>query len=298
MPGSPASTRTHALASPGVVAIYTADDTAADKLGHLPAISEIKDAAGNRHREPPHLPMPVGKVRHVGDIVAMIVADTLDQARDAADVLAVDYEELPAVVTVGQALAPDAPLVHDDVPGNLMCRWSRGDAAATEAAFARAAHVARLSIRSPRQIVHYMETRAAWSAYDAGADLVTVTFGSQGVQIPHRMMCERVLNVARDRLRLITEDVGGGFGPKYPIYAEPALIAWATRKLGRGLRWNADRAELALADSHTPRSRGERANSRSTPTAASSRYGSGPRPTTAPMSRCSHPASRPPAWPR
>ena len=240
-----------ALASPGVVAIYTADDTAADGLGHLPAISEIKDAAGNRHREPPHLPMPVGKVRHVGDIVAMIVAGTLDQARDAADVLAVDYEELPAVVTVGQALAPDAPLVHDDVPGNLMCRWSRGDAAATEAAFARAAHVARLSIRSPRQIVHYMETRAAWSAYDAGADLVTVTFGSQGVQIPHRMMCERVLNVARDRLRLITEDVGGGFGPKYPIYAEPALIAWATRKLGRGLRWNADRAELALADSHS-----------------------------------------------
>ncbi|NDH64196.1 MAG: xanthine dehydrogenase family protein molybdopterin-binding subunit, partial [Alphaproteobacteria bacterium] len=105
-----------ALASPGVVAIYTAEDTAADKLGHLPTISEIKDEAGNRHREPAHLPMPIGKVRHVGDIVAMIVAGTLEQARDAADVLAVDYEELPAVVTVAQALAADAPLVHDDVP--------------------------------------------------------------------------------------------------------------------------------------------------------------------------------------
>ena len=126
-----------ALASPGVAAIYTAEDLAADKLGHLPAISEIKDEAGNRHREPPHLPMPVGKVRHVGDIVAMIVADTLDQARDAAELLVVDYEELPAVVTVAQALAPGAPLVHDDVPGNLMCRWSKGDAAATEAAFAQ-----------------------------------------------------------------------------------------------------------------------------------------------------------------
>ena len=240
-----------ALASPGVVAIYTAEDTAADKLGHLPTISEIKDEAGNRHREPAHLPMPIGKVRHVGDIVAMIVAGTLEQARDAADVLAVDYEELPAVVTVAQALAADAPLVHDDVPGNLMCRWTRGDAAATEAAIASAAHVARLSIRSPRQIVHYMETRAAWSAYDPGTDLVTVTFGSQGVQIPHRLMCERILNVAKDKLRLITEDVGGGFGPKYPIYAEPVLIAWATRKLGRGLRWCADRAELALADSHS-----------------------------------------------
>ena len=240
-----------ALASPGVIAIYTAQDTAADKLGHLPAISEIKDEAGNRHREPPHLPMPVGKVRHVGDIVAMIVADTLDQARDAADALVVDYEELPAVVTVAQALAPGAALVHDDVPGNLMCRWARGDAVATEAAFASAAHVSTLTIRSPRQIVHYMETRAAWSAYDASSDLVTVTFGSQGVQIPHRLMCERVLNVAKDRLRLVTEDVGGGFGPKYPIYAEPTLIAWATRKLGRGLRWAADRTELAQADSHS-----------------------------------------------
>jgi carbon-monoxide dehydrogenase large subunit len=240
-----------ALASPGIAAIYTARDTAADKLGHLPAISEIKDEAGNRHREPPHLPMPVGKARHVGDIVAMIVAGTLDQARDAADLLVVDYEELPAVVTVAQALERGAALVHDDVPGNLMCRWGKGDAEATDAAFVKAAHVSKLSIRSPRQIVHYMETRAAWSAYDAARDLVTVTFGSQGVQIPHRLMCERILNVGKDKLRLVTEDVGGGFGPKYPIYAEPVLIAWATRKLGRGLRWTADRAELALADSHS-----------------------------------------------
>ena len=178
---------------PGVVAIYTAEDTAADRLGHLPAISEIKDAEGNRHREPPHLPMPIGKVRHVGDIVAMVIAGTLDQARDAAEALVVDYEPLPAVVTVAQALAPGAPLVHDDAPGNLMCRWSKGDAAATDAAFAKAAHVTTLSIRSPRQVVHYMETRAAWSAYDAADDVVTVTFASQGVQIPHRLMCERIL---------------------------------------------------------------------------------------------------------
>lgn len=239
-----------ALASPGVVAIYTADDLVADSVGHLPAISEIKDQAGNRHREPTHLPMPVGKVRHVGDIVAMIAASTIDQARDAAEALAIDYEELPAVVTAAQALADGAALVHDDVPGNLMCRWGKGDGAATDAAFARAAHVSTLSIRSPRQIVHYMETRAAWSSYDAADDLVTVTFASQGVQIPHRLMCERVLNVAKDKLRLVTEDVGGGFGPKYPIYAESTLIAWATRKLHRGLRWTCERAELALADSH------------------------------------------------
>jgi carbon-monoxide dehydrogenase large subunit len=242
--------RVAAVASPGIVAIYTADDLLADKVGHLPAISEIRDAAGQRHREPLHLPMPAGKVRHVGDIVAMIVAGTLDQARDAAELLEIDYETLPAVVTAAQALAEDAPLVHDDVPGNLMCRWGKGDAAATDAAFAKAAYVASLSIRSPRQIVHYMETRAAWSAYEAADDVVTVTFSSQGVQIPHRLMCERVLNIPREKLRLVTQDVGGGFGPKYPIYAESTLIAWATRKLRRGLRWSCERAELALADSH------------------------------------------------
>jgi carbon-monoxide dehydrogenase large subunit len=239
-----------ALSLPGVAAIYTADDLVADKVGHLPAISEIKDEAGNRHREPQHLPMPPGKVRHVGDIVAMIAAQTLDEARDAAEALEVEYEPLPAVVTVAQALAPGAPLVHDDVPDNLMCRWPRGDKAATDAAFAQAAHVTSLAIRSPRQIVHYMETRAAWSAYEPQHDLVTVTFSSQGVQIPHRLMCERVLDLPKDKLRLVTEDVGGGFGPKYPISTESTLIAWATRKLGRGLRWTCERGELAVADSH------------------------------------------------
>jgi aerobic carbon-monoxide dehydrogenase large subunit len=247
----PGIDKTEALAQPGVVAVYTAEDTAADKLGHLPCVSEIKDAAGNRHREPPHLPMPVGKVRHVGDIAAMIVAETLDQARDAAEALLVDYDPLPAAVTVAQALAPGAPLVHDEAPGNLMCRWQRGDAAATDAAFAKAMHVSQLSIRSPRQVVHYMETRAAWSAYDAAGDVVTVTFASQGVQIPHRLMCERVLDLPKHKLRLVTQDVGGGFGPKYPISAESTLIAWATRKLGRSLRWSADRTEHALSDSHS-----------------------------------------------
>jgi carbon-monoxide dehydrogenase large subunit len=242
--------RRAAAAMPGVAAVYTAEDTAADGLGHLPAISEIRDDAGNRHREPFHGPMSPGKVRHVGDIVAMVVAGTLDQARDAAEALVVDYEELPAVVTVAQALAPGAPLVHDDVPGNLMCRWGRGDEAATAAAFARAAHVTTLTIRSPRQVVHYLEPRAAWSAWEAGDDLVTVTLSSQGVHIPHRLMCERVLGLPKERLRLVTQDVGGGFGPKYPIYPEPTLIAWATRKLRRGLRWACERAEMAQSDSH------------------------------------------------
>src|SRR5262249_14219038 len=162
---------------------------------------------------------------------------------DAAEALGVNYEELPAVVTVAQALAPGAPQLHDDAPGNLMCRWERGEKAAADTAFAKAAHVTRLRIRSPRQIAHYMETRTAWSAYETASDLVTVTLSSQGVHIPHRLMCERVLNVPKDKLRLVTQDVGGGFGPKYNISAESVLIAWATRKLKRGLRWSAERSE-------------------------------------------------------
>ncbi len=186
--------------------------------------------------------MPVGKVRHVGDIVAMVIASTLDQARDAAELLAIDYDELPAVITVAQALAPGAPRVHDELPDNLLCKWQRGDAAATDAAFADAAHITRLSIRSPRQVTHFIETRCAWSTYDSAEDVVTVTFSSQGVQLVHRVMCDSVLKLPKDKLRLVTEDVGGGFGPKLPISPESSLIAWATRKLGRSLRWACERA--------------------------------------------------------
>lgn len=241
---------TEALAAPGVAAIYTAEDTSADGLGHIPAITEMRDPAGERHREPAHLPMPVGKVHHVGEIVAMIAATTLDQARDALELLAIDYAELPPVITAAQALAPGAPLVHDELPGNLLCKWLRGDSAATDAAFAKAAHVTRLAIRSPRQIVHFVETRCAWSTYDAGDDLVTVTFSSQGAQLAQRVLCDSVLKISKDRLRMVTEDVGGGFGPKLPITPELALLAWATRKLKRGLRWSSERSEHSLSDSH------------------------------------------------
>ncbi len=242
--------RDGALASPGVAAVYTGEDIAADGLGHMPTITEMRDPAGNRHREPLRLPMAISKARYVGEIVAVIVAGTLEQARDAAELLAIDYEELPAVVTAAQALAPEAPLVHDDAPGNLLCKWLRGDAAATDAAFAKAAHVTSLSIRSPRQVTHFIETRCAWSAYDAAEDVATVTLSSQGVQLVHRLMCDSVLKIAKDRLRLVTEDVGGGFGPKLPLSAESILIAWATRKLKRAMRWTCERGDHSLSDTH------------------------------------------------
>ncbi|MGG5811494.1 xanthine dehydrogenase family protein molybdopterin-binding subunit [Falsiroseomonas sp. CW058] len=239
-----------ARAMPGVTAVLTAEDTLAAGLGHNPAVTEIRDAAGRRHAEPPRLPINPGRVRHVGEIVAMVVAETPHLARDAAEAIGVDYDPLPAVVDGAAALLPGAPLLHDGAPGNLVCDWHRGDAAAVEAAFARAAHVARLRHRSARILAGYMETRAATAEWDAAARRVTLTTPSQGVHLLHRILCDDVLRWPRGRLRVVTGDVGGGFGPKLPPYPEQALVCFAAERLGCAVRWVQDRAEHHLADTH------------------------------------------------
>jgi len=239
-----------ARAMPGVVAILTGAEAVADGLGHLPALTEIKDRDGHRHREPMRRPICTDRVRHVGDIVAMVAARTLDQARDAAEAVLVDYEELPAVVSGDAALAPGAPQLHDDVPGNLMCDWRRGDPTATAAAFAGAARVVRLEQRFNRLLANYLEPRAVVANFDAMADRVTLTMASQGSHIPHRLLCDTTLNWPRERLRIVTPDVGGGFGPKFTLYPEAALIAWAARRLGQPLHWICERAESFLSDNH------------------------------------------------
>jgi carbon-monoxide dehydrogenase large subunit len=238
-----------ARAAPGVVAVFTGAD-AAGEVGHLPAISEIKGTDGQRHREPEHLAMAPDRVRYAGEIVAMVVAATLEQARDAAELVEVDYESLPAVVAGDDALKPGAPMLHDDVPGNLMCDWQRGEAAPVAAAFARAARVVSLSQRFNRILANYLEPRAIEAAHDPAADVTTMTFASQGAHIPHRLLCERVLKLPREKLRLVTPDVGGGFGPKFTLYPETALVPWAARRLGRTLRWVCERAESFLTDNH------------------------------------------------
>ncbi|MBL8698055.1 MAG: xanthine dehydrogenase family protein molybdopterin-binding subunit [Alphaproteobacteria bacterium] len=239
-----------ARALPGVRAIFTASDTVAAGLGHNPSIVEIKDAHGRRHVEPPRLPMSPDRVRHVGEIVAMIVADSPDQARDAAEAIEVDYEPLASVTTGDAALQPGAPLLHDEAPGNLVCDWSKGDLAATDAAFARAAHVARVRFRGPRILAGYMETRAALAEWDEAAQRLTLTTPSQGVHVLHRLLCDRILNIPRERLRVVTEDVGGGFGPKLPPYPEQSLVCFAAMRLKRAVRWTQERTEHHLADTH------------------------------------------------
>jgi carbon-monoxide dehydrogenase large subunit len=239
-----------ARAMQGVAAVITERETVAAGLGHNPAVSEIRDAQGNRHREPPRLPINPGRVRHVGEIVAMVVAATPHEARDAAEAIEVEYDPLPAVVDGAEALAEGAPLLHDAAPGNLVCDWTKGDAAAVDAAFAAAAHVTRVAHRSARILAGYMETRAATAEWDAAAQRVTLTTPSQGVHLLHRILCDEILHWPRERLQVVTQDVGGGFGPKLPPYPEQALVCLAAAQLGRAVRWVQDRSEHHLADTH------------------------------------------------
>ncbi|WP_372620334.1 xanthine dehydrogenase family protein molybdopterin-binding subunit [Falsiroseomonas sp.] len=239
-----------ALAMPGVVAVFTAADTLATGLGHSPAVTEIRDASGRRHVEPPRLPICPDRVRHVGEIVAMVVAETAHAARSGAEAVAVEYKSLPAVVSGEAALLPDAPQLHEGAPGNLVCDWRKGDEAAVRDALARAAHVARLRHRSPRILAGYMETRAALAEWNEAAQRITLTTPSQGVHVLQRILCDHILKLPRERLRVVTEDVGGGFGPKLPPYPEQALACFAAMRLKRDVLWVQDRTEHHLADTH------------------------------------------------
>jgi carbon-monoxide dehydrogenase large subunit len=228
---------------PGVT-VLTGTDVAA--LGHNPAVTEIFDADGKRHIEPRRPVMARDRVVHVGEIVAMVVAPSLAAARDAADAIMMDYEPLPAVVDGQAALEPAAPLVHAEAPGNLCCDWARGDAAAVARALADAAHVTRLRLRSPRIVAGYLEPRAALAEWRDGQ--VVLTTPSQGVHILHRILCDHILGWPRARLRVVTEEVGGGFGPKLPPYPEQAFVCFAADRLRAPVRWVGDRTEHHLAD--------------------------------------------------
>ena len=231
---------------PGVAAVITAKE--ASGLGHIPTLTEIFDAEGRRHIEPPRMPIAPDRVRHVGEVVAMVVADSPHAARDAAEAIEVEYDPLPAVILPEDALRRGAPRIHDEAPGNLVCDWRKGDAAAVDAAIASAAHVTRLTIRSPRIVAGYMEPRAALAEWTS--DKVTLTTPSQGVHVLHRLLCDAILKWPRDALRVVTQDVGGGFGPKLPPYPEQALVCLAARQLRRGVLWVQDRSEHHLADTH------------------------------------------------
>jgi len=237
-----------AKAMPGVLAIYTAKDLVADQIGERPCGVPIKNKDGSAR---PNLPYPVlatDKVRHVGDSVAFVVAETLAQARDAAEAVMVDYDQLPGVADMNEAIKPGAPQIHDAAPGNLAFDWANYDKAAVDAAFAAAKHVVKLDVVNNRIVVASMEARAAIGDYDAKADRYTLYANTQGVHSVRGMLAGAILKIAPEKLRVVTPDVGGGFGMKLFLYAEHALVTYAAKKLKRAVKWTSDRSEAFLSD--------------------------------------------------
>ncbi len=240
---------TAALEMPGVLAVLTGEDLAADAIGPLPCGWMIHSKDGSPMKTPGHPCLAQGKARYVGDPVAVIIAETARQARDAAEAVIVDYAELPSVVDLATAQSSKT-LIHDDVPRNSAFEWEIGDKAATEAAFKSAHHVTRIELVNNRLVPNAMEPRAAVGDYDAGTDHFTLWTTSQNPHVA-RLVMSAFLNVAPEhKLRVIAPDVGGGFGSKIYVYPEETVCTWASKKVGRPVKWTCDRTEAFLSDAH------------------------------------------------
>ncbi|MBS0594638.1 MAG: xanthine dehydrogenase family protein molybdopterin-binding subunit [Proteobacteria bacterium] len=238
-----------ARAMPGVVGIVTGADIAEAKVGGLPCGWLIHSKDGTPMKEPAHPVLAHGKVRYVGDALALVVAETYLQARDAAEAVEVDYEELVPVIDITQA-AGAASSVHDDVPDNVCYTWGHGDAAAVDAAFAQAAKVSRLEFANNRLIPNAMEPRAANAHYTRHDDSWTLYVANQNPHVERLLMCAFVLGIPESKMRVIAPDVGGGFGSKIFLYAEETALVFASKRLNRPIKWTAERSESFLSDAH------------------------------------------------
>lgn len=239
-----------AEAAEGVLGVFTGEHLKADGLGGLICGWMITSKDGNPMKAGAHPALADGKVRYVGDHVAYVVAETLAQARDAAEMVEVDYDVLDATVDVATAGDAGRPLVHDEIENNTCYEWELGDKAATEAAFAGAAHVTTVDIVNNRLIPNPMEPRAAIGDYDTGSDTMTLYTTSQNPHVARLVLSAFIGLAPEHKLRVVAPDVGGGFGSKIFIYAEETVTAWASKKVGRPVKWTADRTEAFLADAH------------------------------------------------
>jgi aerobic carbon-monoxide dehydrogenase large subunit len=239
---------TAAKAMPGVVDVLTGADLAADALGDLICGWMIHSKDGSPMKMGSHPALAKEKVRYVGDHVAVVIAETLNQAKDAALAVEVEYELLPAVADL--ATATDGEQIHDCAPRNTAFEWELGDKAATEAAFARAAKVTSIDIVNNRLAPNAIEPRAAIGEYDSGDDAFTLWTTSQNPHVARLVLSAFVGIAPENRLRVIAPDVGGGFGSKIFIYAEETVCAWAAKKVGRPVKWTGDRSEAFLSDAH------------------------------------------------
>jgi carbon-monoxide dehydrogenase large subunit len=237
-----------ARAAPGVVAVFTAADLTA--IGGLPCGWGVHNKDGSPMVEPKHPVLAEGKVRHVGDPIAVVIAETRQQAKDAAELLDIVLDDLPAVASVLDAVKPGAPTVHDVAPGNQCYDWHIGDKAAVEAAFAQAAKTVKLDLVNNRLIPNAMEPRSAVGDFDKSSGDYTLYTTSQNPHVIRLLMGAFVLNIPEHRLRVVAPDVGGGFGSKIYHYAEEAIVTWAAGQLKRPVKWTAERSESFMSDAH------------------------------------------------
>ncbi len=233
---------------PGVRAVLTGGQVADDGLGSLPCGWMLHSKDGSEMKQPPHPVMAADKVRYVGEPLAMVIAETRKIAKDAAELVAVDYEELPATAMVNQA--QEGAQIHAEAPHNICYEWELGDQEATEAAIASAAHVTRYSLVNNRLIPNAMEPRAALADYNPGSDELTLYTTSQNPHLARLILTAFVQLAPEHKLRIIAPDVGGGFGSKIFVYSEETALAWAAKKLGMAIKWTAERSESFLADAH------------------------------------------------
>ncbi|KAA2214402.1 xanthine dehydrogenase family protein molybdopterin-binding subunit [Teichococcus oryzae] len=237
-----------ATALPGVHAVLTGQDWMAEGLGEIPCAIPLKNRDGSPRANTPRYGLAVDRVRHVGDGVALIVAESVQAARDAAEAVMVDYDVLPACTDLATATGPGQPQVWETAPNNICFDWATGDEAATNALFGQAAHVTKLTVVNNRIIVNSMEGRAALAEYDPATERFTLHAGTQGSWLVKDILANSVFHLPPEKFRVITPDVGGGFGMKLYMYAEYALCCWAARKLGRPVKWASERMEAFQSD--------------------------------------------------
>src|SRR6186997_1668860 len=235
---------------PGVLLVLTGEDVRTDGLGDIPCTTPLVGRDGKPRRDTPRPVLAMDKVRHVGQPVALVVAETLAAARDAAEAIEIDYAALPSVTETKDAMAPGAAQLFDHIPGNLVFDWDNdtSDAKATDAAFAKAAHTVSLELVNNRVVVNSMEPRNAIGDYDPASGRSTLYTATQGPHFVRDPLAEIVLKIPKDKLRLITPNVGGGFGMKAFVYPEHALVVWAARKLEQPVKWQEDRSESFVSD--------------------------------------------------
>ena len=239
---------TAALALPGVVGVFTGKDLAADKIGDIPCGWLVKSADGSDMRVASRPPLAIELVNFVGETYGVVIAESLAAAREGAEAVVTEFEDLEAVANLAHALG--GPQIHSNVPDNLSFHWELGDGAATDDAFSRAAHVTTLEFANNRLIPNAMEPRAALGLYDRSSEEFTLYTTSQNPHLERLILTAFVGLAPEHKLRVISPDVGGGFGSKIFVYPEEIVVAWAARRVGRPVKWTCDRSEAFLSDAH------------------------------------------------